>query len=104
VTALREIQEVHISKMIGLISHLSYWSVFGHLSKLPLDTYHMKQLFISIATLQKDLDIKYARKKIYQTFIMPMLLLAIRMEIEMIFKVSYPKFFEVPVHEKIALK
>ena len=30
------------AKLIGLICHLAYWSVFGHLSPLPLDKYHMK--------------------------------------------------------------
>jgi hypothetical protein len=35
---------------------------------------------------------------------MPMLVLAIRIQIELIFKNSYPKFFEVEKHEKIAMK
>ena len=30
------------SKLIGLISHLAYWQVFGHLNPLPLDKYHTK--------------------------------------------------------------
>lgn len=44
-----EITSEETAKLIGLISHLTYWSVFGHLNPLPLDKYHMKQLFISIA-------------------------------------------------------
>lgn len=35
---------------------------------------------------------------------MPMLLLAIRIEVEVIFKNSYPNFFRVEVHEKLAMK
>ena len=35
---------------------------------------------------------------------MPMLMLAIRMSVELIFKNSYPKFFSVKTHETIAIK
>ena len=35
---------------------------------------------------------------------MPMLLLAIRIEVESIFKNSYPNFFSIEIHEKIAMK
>lgn len=38
------------------------------------------------------------------TFIMPMIVLAIRREIEVIFKNRYRIFFSKPRHEKIALK
>lgn len=50
--AYREIQELQTSKLIGLISHLAYWNVFGHFNDLPLDNYHMKQMFISISTIR----------------------------------------------------
>lgn len=33
-----------------------------------------------------------------------MLILAFRVELELIFKNCYPKFFGVPLHEKIAMK
>jgi len=36
------LQSEQIAKMIGLVSHLTYWSVFGHFNKLPLDMYHRK--------------------------------------------------------------
>lgn len=64
----------------------------------------MKQLFISISTITRDLDCKHLGSKNYHTFIMPMLVLAIRMEVELIFKNSYPNFFSVALHEKIAAK
>ena len=66
--------------------------------------YHRKQLFISIAKIQAKLDQKYAGKRIFLTFYMPMILLAIRMEVEVIFKNSYPNFFEDETQEKIAMK
>lgn len=47
--AQREITRSSTAKLVGLICHLSYWIVFGHLNPLPLDKFHLKQLFISIA-------------------------------------------------------
>lgn len=40
--AINEITNEDTAKLIGLICHLVYWSVFGHLNPLPLDKYHMK--------------------------------------------------------------
>ena len=40
--AINEITNEETAKLIGLICHLVYWSVFGHLNPLPLDKYHMK--------------------------------------------------------------
>ena len=72
---------------------MAYWSVFGQFNRLPLDMYHRKQLFISIAKIQAELETKYAQKRIFMTFYMPMIVLAIRMEVEVIFKNSFPNFF-----------
>ena len=46
-----EITRESTAKMVGLICHLTYWSVFGNLNKLALDSFHIKQLFISIAQI-----------------------------------------------------
>ncbi len=82
-----------VARMIGLIAHLVYWNVFGHMNSLPLDTYHKKLLFIQIAQIQADLDNKYAGKKILSVLHMPMLILCIRILIEIIFKNTYSEFF-----------
>ena len=100
----REIQELGTSKLIGLIAHLAYWNIFGHFNSLPLDLYHMKQMFISISTIRTQLDLKFQGKRFYHVFLMPMLVLAIRIQVEYIFKNSYPRFFSVPIHEQIAMK
>jgi hypothetical protein len=34
------------AKLIGEIAHLAYWSVFGHLNHMGLDTHHRRQLFV----------------------------------------------------------
>lgn len=44
--AFKEIQSEVTAQLIGLTCHLAHWRVFGHLNPLPLDPFHMKQLFI----------------------------------------------------------
>ena len=102
--ALKEIQSEPIARLIGLSCHLVYWSVFGHINQLPLDTYHKRLLFISIAQIQSELESKYCGKRTFQTFLMPMIILAIRMEVEVIFKNSFGEFFAKAAHERIAMK
>ncbi len=46
-----EIYSDRVARLIGLVSHFSYWVVFGHVNQLPLDNYHLKQLFVSVAQL-----------------------------------------------------
>ena len=48
------------------------------------------------------MEAKYTGKRTFPTFIMPMIMLAIRMEIEVIFKNSYPEFFSKVNHEKVS--
>lgn len=45
----KEIKSERITRMTGLISHFVYWCLFGHINEMPLDSYHTKQLFISVA-------------------------------------------------------
>jgi hypothetical protein len=44
-----EIKSERVARMTGLISHFVYWCVFGNINQMPLDEYHTKQLFISVA-------------------------------------------------------
>ena len=83
---------------------MAYWSVFGHFNQLPLDMYHRKQLFITVAQLQSQLENKYKGNTKFLTFYMPMVLLAIMIECDVIFKNSYPNFFSNETQEKIAMK
>lgn len=50
-----EIQSDRIARLTGLVSHFVYWCVFGHVNQMPLDEYHLKQLFISIAQSMSQL-------------------------------------------------
>lgn len=37
-----EITSERIARLVGLMAHFVYWSLFGHINQLPLDDYHMK--------------------------------------------------------------
>ena len=102
--ALKLITEEETAKLIGLISHLVYWNVFGHLNQMPLDKYHTKQLFISIVQILQMYENKFPSKRLFVSFIMPMIVLAIRIEVELIYKNSYKIFFSKDQHCQIAMK
>ena len=50
------------------------------------------------------MESRFTGKKVFVSFIMPMMVLAIRIEVEIIFKNSYKIFFSKDQHEKIAMK
>ena len=100
-----EIKSDRIARLTGLVSHFVYWCVFGHINQMPLDDYHLKQLFISICQGMSQLQVHYSQKRErFATFIMPMILLAIRVEMEVILKVNYPLFMEVKANEEKAMR
>lgn len=47
--AFEEIKSERIARLAGLVGHFAYWCTFGQINQMPLDDYHLKQLFISIA-------------------------------------------------------
>jgi len=86
--------------MTGLLAHFVYWCTFGHINEMPLDDYHLKQLFISVSQAISQLNMHFSsQKKLFSAFIMPMILLAIRVEMEVLLKVAYPRFMEVKENE-----
>lgn len=90
----KDLRDERTARMIGLVSHLVYWSVFGdRLNALPLDTYHKKLLFIQISQIMSEIESRYSGKRIFTVLHMPVLLLAVRMIIEVIFKNTYSEFF-----------
>lgn len=107
--AMNEIQSPLMARLIGLLCHLTYWQVFGHINQLPIDMYHKKQLFVAIEQILSEIEMKYKvskvfnlkGKKIFTTFIMPMVVLSIRVEIEIIFKNTYNEFFSVQSQEQV---
>ena len=47
---LEFIQGPTLKRLIGLIAHFSYWKLFSHMNPLPIDKYHLRQIFVAIAT------------------------------------------------------
>jgi hypothetical protein len=72
---------------------------------MPLDEYHLKQLFISIAQSMSQLQVRYSSmRELFTGFVMPMILLAIRVEMEVILKVNYPSFMENKANQEKAMR
>ena len=96
--AFSQIQGEETAKLIGLICHLAHWRVFGVLNPLPLDSYHLKQLFIAITGIHQRFESKHwgKRKGVFRPFIMPMIILAVRIEVIRIFKQTFEVFFSKP--------
>lgn len=94
-----------IARQTGLVSHFVYWCVFGHINQMPLDEYHLKQLFISIAQSMSQLQVRFnAMRELFTGFVMPMIMLAIRVEMEVILKVNYPLFMENKANQEKAMR
>ena len=47
---LEFIQGPTLKRLIGLIAHFSYWKLFSHMNPLHIDKYHLRQIFVAIAT------------------------------------------------------
>jgi hypothetical protein len=92
------------ARLIGLLSHFIYWVIFGHVNPNPLSSFHLKQLFISIMQCINTIEKENDRKKVFCSFIMPLILLTIRLEIETIYKNTYPQIMNDPESEPVAMR
>ena len=57
-----------------------------------------------MATIQGELQKAHGGKRSYHVFMAPMIILAVRIEVELIFKNSYSNFFTVEIHERVTMK
>ena len=89
---LKEIHSPYTARLIGLFAHFSYWLLFTPVNTLPIDTFHLKQIFVSILHSLAQFEMKHVKNKLFANFVMPMLLLSVRIQIEGVFKQNYPKF------------
>ena len=101
---IHELKQPDLPRVIGLLSHFVYWVVFGHVNSSPLSHFHLKQLFISIMQCLHTIEHRQSKKKLFACFIMPLLLLTIRLEIESIFKNTYRNILNEPDIEEQAMK
>lgn len=102
--AFREIEQEETGRLIGLVAHFVYWVVFGHLNDSPLNQFHLKQLFISILQSVTQLEMRQEKKRIFACFVMPLFLLAIRLEVESIYRNTYPEVMSDPETEEKAMQ
>jgi hypothetical protein len=90
------IQSDRVAKLIGLCAHFVYWCVLGNYNEVPLDEYHMKQLFISMLQCVGMIEAKFSTNKnmksLFINFVMPIIILTIRVQIEMMFKMHFRAF------------
>jgi len=101
--ARREIKDPKFATLTGLIAHIAYWSVFGHLNKSPLDDTYKKVLFTETSKIKAELDMKYQGKYIYTSLIMPILILCLRIELDAVFKYCYPEISAIEEYADIML-
>jgi len=102
--ALLEVSSDRFARYAGIISHLIYWTVFGKINQVPLEEPYKKDLFIATMQIKTEYDTKYSGKKKFILLVLPLIILALRIEMEVIFKNQYTLFFSQPVNEHIAMK
>ncbi|CAG9326247.1 unnamed protein product [Blepharisma stoltei] len=98
-SALANVESENNARLIGLVSHFCYWTVFSHLHSIGINDEQRQQMFITILHLFHDLELKSkSRKQLY----LAVFILIMRMIVENIFVNSYKQFFAVPAQKKIA--
>jgi hypothetical protein len=103
--AFKEIEHEDTARLIGLLSHFTYWVIFGiQLNANPLNHFHLKQLFISILQCVTEIEKRQDRKKIFTCFIMPLIMLTVRLEVESIYRNTYPSVMSDPETEDMAMQ
>jgi hypothetical protein len=85
-------------RLIGLMSHFCYWTVFGHLHTEPIERDYFQAMFVSILHLYFEAE---QEAKSNLQLHMALLLLVLRVEVDYIFSKSYPEFYSVPVQRKV---
>jgi len=97
-----ELTRESTAKLIGLVAQLGYWKVFGHFNELLIDKYHLKQIFIGITQIQSGMEARYQGKPVFM-FVMPMIILSVRIMVDRLFTKCYPQFFSEPTHKKVSI-
>lgn len=102
--ALFEIDSEHFARFIGIMAHLIYWCLFGHINQVPLEDNYKKDLFIGAMQIKTDFESRYSGKKKFATLIMPLIILVVRLEMEVILKNAFPLLFSDQTNETITMK
>jgi len=92
-----------MARLIGLVIHFVYWSVFGHFSQIPISSYNKTSIFFGIQKLLNDIVTTYNSNIRFSTFFMPMIVLTIRRNIDGAFHANYPLIFRESIAGKTAM-
>ncbi len=92
-----EITSSRMARLVGLVVHFVYWCVFGHFNQIPIDNYHKTLLFLTVQKILNEVISQYNVNRQFATFFMPMVVLAIRREVDSVFHTKYPLLFKDPV-------
>lgn len=85
-------------RLIGLMAHFCYWTIFGHLHNEPIERDYFQSMFVSILHLYYEAE---QEAKSHVQLNLALLLLVLRIEVDYIFTKSFPEFLTVPVQRKV---
>jgi hypothetical protein len=96
-STLKEINNENNARLVGIVSHFCYWTVFGHLHSIGISKDQQQQMFVTIV----DLFNKKIPKQLKQMY-RSLLILTIRILVENIFVNHFKQFFAVPAQAVLA--
>jgi len=82
-----------MARIIGVVTHFSYWQIFGHLNPVQPDLITKKQMILISIEQINVLRKKVKNVKLWSLFVFPMMILTIRMMSEFILRNNYNEFF-----------
>mmetsp|Transcript_13228 Transcript_13228/g.24779 ORF Transcript_13228/g.24779 Transcript_13228/m.24779 type:complete len:530 (+) Transcript_13228:4028-5617(+) len=85
-------------RLVGLMAHFCYWTIFGHLHTEPIERDYFQAMFVNILHLYYEAEIE-AKSNVQLH--LALLILVLRIEIDYIFAKSYPEFYSVPMQRQI---
>jgi len=93
-----------MARIIGVVTHFSYWQIFGHLNPVQPDLITKKQMILISIEQINVLRKKVKNVKLWSLFVFPMMILTIRMMSEFILRNNYNEFYEMEKPCCIALE
>ena len=58
-TALLELENKEYGSMVGLVAHLVYWIVFGHVNACEIDVNELKKMFSIVQLTKSNIEQRY---------------------------------------------
>jgi len=87
-----KIQNIRVYRIIGLLTNLVYWIVFGYIDRVQIDLVTKKHIYFKILEEMRLIEFEFGNLKNFQKLFMPILILIIRIECEAIFAKKFKNF------------